>query len=952
MTARFACPHPTDLERLLLGTMPNDEMEILEGHLSGCPHCLEVIRTLEPEDALVAAVRAGGKIGSIPRDEVDGELIGRLCGLIAPEVATASFSVTTMAQGPAGTRVTAEGLADLLEPPMEADELGRMGPYGILRVLGSGGMGLVCAARQSRPRRIVALKMILSDPRMGRQRLERFRGESEILARLRHPNIVGIHEVGEHRGRPYFTMEYAEGGSLAGKLAVAPLSAREAAELTRTLARTVQAAHAQGIVHRDLKPSNVLLQKDEVRRMKDEESKDGSASSFILHPSSFVPKIADFGLAKQMAGEPDELPGEVEQTATGMILGTPSYMAPEQAAGQTQLIGPAADVYALGAILYECLTGRPPFKAATVLETLEQVRTQEPVPPGRLQPKLPRDLQTICLKCLEKVPARRYSSAEDLADDLGRFLRGEPIRARPASVLERLRKWTRRKPAVAALLAVSGLFLAALIAGDQVYSARLRTAVKHAQASAADAHEQRSRADTGYRSARDALNRMLRHLEKRRMGEVPQLKELQRAQCEDALAFYQGVFAGADDIDPEIRLDAARAYQRAAKIQTLLSRGTDAVHSYGRAIDLVEGLPPEQRDRPDTQDLLASCYGDRGLTASRPADRERGIGKALAIRRRLVQEQPDDPGRQSALAVSEHQMGQVLLNAYRWADAETHVGRAVAIRERLIQKYPREERYQEVLAGDYVNLGMVYGNLRREAEAAAVHEKLESLLRPLIARRPEDVQIRLTLASAKINWALGLLSKSQAKAGVAQCTEAVELAEAALRREPSHFTARSIALNAHAVRAQSYEALGRWAEAVRDWDRVIELDPAPNQWVRRVFQALARARAGDHARAVAEAKEVAKLREVSAGGLWELARVHVLSIVATRSDTKLSITERDSLAERYAARAIDLLKKLQNQGFFKNATHAEWLKTDPDWEPLRDREDFRKLLEQIAPAEK
>jgi tetratricopeptide (TPR) repeat protein len=827
--------------------------------------------------------------------------------------------------------------AELLAAPQEPDEMGRIGPYGILRVLGRGGMGIVFAARQERPRRLVALKMINAGAPGGNSRLERFRAESETLARLRHPNVLRVLEVGEHAGRPYFTSDYAEGGSLAQKLATAPLPAREAAALLRTLAQTVHAAHERGVIHRDLKPSNVLL------------AGDGS------------PLIADFGLAKQIPGEPGtKVPGVGEPgvlatgefTQTGVILGTPDYMAPEQAAGHNHQIGQAVDVYALGAILYECLTGRPPFRAATVLETLEQVRSQEPVPPGRLRPKVPRDLETICLKCLEKEARKRYASGAELADDLGRFLRGEPIRARRAGAAERVWKWARRNPMGAALLLVSGVFLTALIAGDQVYKARLRAAVKQAKASAVEANEQRSRADTGYRAARDALDRMLRHLEMRRVGEVPQLKELQREQCEDALAFYQGIFAGSDDADPEVRLDAARAYHRAAGLQLLLSRGTDAVKSFERAIELIESLPAEQRDRSNTQELLAGCYGDVGLISKLPADRERHIGTALVIRGRLAQEQPNNSERQNALAVAEHQMGQILIYERRYADAETHVGRAVAIRELLIQKHPQEERYQEVLAGNYVNLGMIYGNLRREAEAAAAHKKLESLLLPLIARRPEDVRMRQTLASAKVNWASGLLNKGQAKAGLASCNEAVELIEAVLRREPKYLGADQTALNAHGVRAQCEEALKLWAEAARDWDRVVELDAAPNQWIRRVFRALARVRAREHARAVAEAKELGAWREVSAEGLWELARVHVLAIGAARSDAGLATTERDNLAERYTVGAIELLRKLQKQGFFKDPERAKWLKTDPDWEPLRGREDFRKLLAQPAPAGK
>jgi WD40 repeat protein len=303
--------------------------------------------------------------------------------------------------------------------------------YEILRELGRGGMGVVYQARHVQLNRVVALKMNLAGGHAGQPDLARFKTEAEAVARLQHPNIVQIFEVGEHAGLPFFSLEFCGGGSLERKLGGTPLPPQEAAALVETLARAVHAAHQKGVIHRDLKPANVLL------------AEDGT------------PKITDFGLAKR-------LDADAGQTRTGAVLGTPSYMAPEQAGGRTQELGPACDVYALGAVLYECLTGRPPFKAATTLETLKQVVSDEPAPPRRLQSGTPRDLETICLKCLEKSPGRRYATARELAEDLSRFRAGEPVRARAVGPLERAAKWARRKPALAAAYT---LLAAALVLG-------------------------------------------------------------------------------------------------------------------------------------------------------------------------------------------------------------------------------------------------------------------------------------------------------------------------------------------------------------------------------------------------------------------------------------------------------------------------------------------------------
>jgi tRNA A-37 threonylcarbamoyl transferase component Bud32 len=318
--------------------------------------------------------------------------------------------------------------------PAPAEEL-RVPGYEILGELGRGGMGIVYKARQLRPNRLVALKMILDSGHASAEQVARFQAEAEAVARLQHPHIVQVYEVGEHAGQPFFSLEFCPGGNLAERFQGQPQAARTAVEIVRTLAQAMHFAHEHGIVHRDLKPGNVLL------------AEDGTL------------KISDFGLAKFLSG------ARAGQTSTGTVLGTPSYMAPEQAAGRTKAIGPTTDVYALGAILYESLTGRPPFVGETPLDTAEQVVHAEPVSPRSLNAKIPRDLETITLKCLTKEASRRYPTAQALADDLHCWQDGKPILARPVSRMERLWCWGKRNPVLAALSAAV-LLLGLLVAGS------------------------------------------------------------------------------------------------------------------------------------------------------------------------------------------------------------------------------------------------------------------------------------------------------------------------------------------------------------------------------------------------------------------------------------------------------------------------------------------------------
>ena len=334
------------------------------------------------------------------------------------------------------------------------------GDYELINEIARGGMGVVFRARQVSLNRPVALKMILAGQLANEIDVKRFYIEAEAAANLDHPGIVPIYEVGQHEGQHYFSMGFVEGQSLAQRLADGPLASRQAAALLVKVAEAIEYAHRHGVVHRDLKPGNILLDR------------------------TGNPRVSDFGLAKNIEGDSS-------LSASGQVMGTPSYMPPEQAGGNRGAVGPPADVYALGATLYCAVTGRPPFQAASVMDTLLQVLSADPVPPRSLNPAVERDIETICLKCLEKDPARRYISAAALAEDLRRYLDGEPIRARPVTGWERAIKWARRRPAIAGLAAALMLATVLGIAGIAWQWLKAEANFVQAETNLAEANRQR-----------------------------------------------------------------------------------------------------------------------------------------------------------------------------------------------------------------------------------------------------------------------------------------------------------------------------------------------------------------------------------------------------------------------------------------------------------------------------
>lgn len=442
--------------------LSDEQLQAVDAACEAFEHALQNGQPLRMEDCLAAVAEEirGPLFRELLAIELDRHLPGDRRGQVAVYCARFPDRTDDIAR-------VFEEISTLDDEPRKM--LGRTGPesgavavsvpgYEIEEVLGRGGMGVIYKARHLQLKRTVALKMMLAGGHASPRELARFRIEAESVARLAHPNIVQIHEVGEAGGYPYCALEFVEGGNLAGRLDGKPMAPHEAAKLVETLARAMLFAHSRNVVHRDLKPANILLAVGQAFQ---------PDTGVRLESLTYIPKITDFGLARQIDSDSGA-------TQTGAVMGTPAYMAPEQASGRTNEAGPAADVYALGAILYHSLTGRPPF-LGTPVQTLDQVRTQEPAPPSRWQKGVPLDLETICLKCLRKEPEKRYAAAE-LADELVRFQQGEPILARPVGSVERTWRWCKRNSAVAALVVAvaASLLVGALAASYFAYQANHR----------------------------------------------------------------------------------------------------------------------------------------------------------------------------------------------------------------------------------------------------------------------------------------------------------------------------------------------------------------------------------------------------------------------------------------------------------------------------------------------
>jgi serine/threonine protein kinase len=677
-----------------------------------------------------------------------------------------------------------------------------VGNYELVAELARGGMGVVYKARQKNVQRVVALKMMRSGVRASAGELQRFRAETEAVANLDHPNIVPIYEVGEHQGQPFYTMKLIEGGNLASHIGAFRNEPRAAARLLATVAQAIHYAHQRGILHRDLKPANILLASAGPLASGGPQSPgagpdaasapDSSGTSGLRGPlADWVPMVTDFGLAKRVAVDSS-------LTQSGAIIGTPSYMAPEQASSRKGAVTTAADVYGLGAILYEMLTGRPPFRADTLMDTLRLLLEQEPDLPQTLNPKVSADLQTICLKCLEKDPARRYPSAQALAQDLQRFVQGEPIQARPVGTVERAWRWCRRKPVPAALVAVLLLFFGGGLplvtalwahAAQQTREAEKnlelatlqeRKAKEHAdevieqkrkvedekkkaedaqrkaeqeKQKAEDAQrkaeEEKKKVEESFHLAHDAVNKFYVQIDAR-LAAVAGLEGLRKELGQQALQYYKE-FERLGGNNPALQGELAEVQARVARIIRDTGSKAAGLEAYLKAQATYEKLVAADPSNVTYRLELAHTYSDisaihEALGHARESTAE--LQKARAIFEELAAADPQSVRLKKSLAGTCNNMATFLARDGKNRDALNLFQKAIALQNEVCAAEPKNWDYDRELAMYYGNLGLLYGNLNQEIDALRSYERAHELRQKVYARDKKSPQHQLELAAS------------------------------------------------------------------------------------------------------------------------------------------------------------------------------------------------------------
>lgn len=869
-----------------------------------------------------------------------------------------------------------------------------LGRFRIVRELGAGGFGCVFLAHDPSIGRDVALKVSRAGMLATVADRQRFRHEALAAGRLDHTNIVPVYESGEVGPVCYIASAFCPGMTLAAWLQKRsePLQWREAAQIVIVLAQAVQHAHSRGVLHRDLKPANILL--SELPNDTD------SADSISERVRSL--KITDFGLAKIT----DE---HTEQTRSGVVLGTASYMAPEQAEGKSREVGTGADVYSLSAILYELLTGRPPFVAESQLATLQQVREGEPVAPRRLNPRVPRDLETICLKCLQKQPQRRYSTASALAEELQRCLAGEPILARPVSASERAWKWARRRPAAAVLVCVSVFSVIALLAGFVWHDRRLYGALKATEAQRQEARRENERAERNFEKACDAVDKLLAEVGQHRLAHLPHLELARRQLLKDALAFYQGFLAERGS-DERVRHETAQAYWRMGNIYLMLGQFNDGEAMLRQAIPMFDQLIAEFPAVPEHRRQLSLTHYNlgqilwrssrhaesekafararelqEGLIAQFPANArygndlsttcgslahvwestsqfaaaEKAFGEVIQLEGRLVAANADEPTFRQILAKAHFDLGVLFDRTGRKREAEISCRSALELQEKLVQEVPDAPIHRLYLADTLEYLGTLTWRDNRASDAEPIYRRALDLYKKLVEDYPHIQEYRRALAICSGNLAQNLGNANRHAEGDELLRLSASLGEKLLSESPNvevyQINHAATLLSLGRRRHQQGDLTG----ARRDLERAIALyhatlaanpkESISRQSIRHAYQSLIWTLIcqGDHVEAARRTEDF--IGHAEGWRDWHSAAAHLAHCVRiARDDKRVAEVDRSKLADAYGKQSVQLLREAVKRDY----SDAELLKKDEIWNAVRAREDFKGIVQNLEAAAK
>jgi serine/threonine-protein kinase len=818
--------------------------------------------------------------------------------------------------------------------------------YDIVGELGRGGMGVVYKARQTGLNRWVALKMVLAGGHAGPVQLGRFRAEAEAVAGLQHPNIIQIYEVGQHRGLPYFSLEFVDGGSLAEKVHRQAQPPRNAAHMIETLARAMDYAHQRGIIHRDLKPANVLL------------------------TANGIPKITDFGLAKK-------LEGDSSQTKSGTLLGTPSYMAPEQARGEIHNIGPLADVYALGAMLYELLTGRPPFQAATPMDTLMRVTQQEVVPPSRMQPNIPRDLETICLKCLEKESNKRYATADRLAEDLRRFLSAEPILARPISGPERLLRWGKRNPKLALSLASIALLLIgvagiSLGAYFQISAEQARTEAQKKLAEAAAEQEKVARyaAEAAEKKAEQhakiagdqrtlALNTLYGVLtrfeatirDKEGMSELR--KELTQMTAEGLKQVSRSV-----ENAPLVDRSMGLSLQKMGDYYYEMGNTEEALKQIKKSLEIFEGL---ERTEPHdwlpfnsaiSYDSLArttrELVGDTGQ-ALEYLQRSMHLREQLLTRTRTPQ--PSADLRRIALVISYDKIANVCDEIGDLKKAHDYATKSMQLSQEILKKSPQDLSMLQTLSGAYRCLGKNSDHSGNRDGGDKYYPLCLGIWEDATkAIKGAETNVIIKKKTAWSHLVLGdrAVELGQYQKALEEYNRANEMFLAIHKKEPQNAELQWWLANSHYGLASAKRLMGDRAGAHRDDQAALRLREGlartdPNNFQRIEELMVSRARCGNYRDAAAAADALCKRAPRDVTAILAAACCYATCARAIDEQGGSKPASASDQHQKYVNSGLESIKRLIALGY--KDVYA--LEHNPDLEVLQEHAEYKTALAKL-----